>query len=250
MKQRADTLLVEKGLCESRSLAQRLILAGQVRSGPDRVVAKASELFPTDAEFQIDTPCPYVSRGAYKLKVAIDTYQPLLQDRVALDLGASTGGFTDLLLQCGVRKVYAVDCGRGQLHQRLRQDPRVICREGVNARFLDATVVPEPMDILTADLSFISLRLVLPAAAPFLKPDGWAMVLIKPQFEAGRAEVGKGGVVRDPVIHGRCIQEITTFAEQTLHWLTVGVVASPITGPAGNHEFIGVFRGSREGASS
>jgi len=240
-------LLVTKGLCESRSLAQRLILAGQVRSGPDRVVAKPSELFPEDAEFQIEKPCPYVSRGAYKLLAAIETYHPQLRDKIALDLGSSTGGFTDLLLQCGVRKVYAIDVGHGQLHQRLRQDPRVVCCEGVNARFLDAAIVPEPVDFLTADVSFISLKLVLPPAAKFLQPDGWAMVLIKPQFEAGRAEVGKGGVVRDPAIQERCIREITAFAEQQLHWHGLGVISSPITGPAGNQEFIGVFRGAGEG---
>ena len=244
MKQRADLLLVAQGLCESRNLAQRLIMSAQVRIGADHVVQKAAELYPDDTVFTIETPCPYVSRGAYKLLAALDAFKPPLADWVALDVGASTGGFTDLMLQRGVRKVFAVDTGHGQLHLRLRQDPRVVCREGVNARNLTADTVTEPVDLITADLSFISLRLVIPACAPFLKPGGWAFLLVKPQFEAGRREVGKGGVVRDPMVRQRCVDDITSFMTRELGWQALGVVPSPITGPAGNQEFIAAFRHS------
>jgi 23S rRNA (cytidine1920-2'-O)/16S rRNA (cytidine1409-2'-O)-methyltransferase len=242
MKKRADILLVEKGLCESRTQAQKLILAGLVRTGPDAVVAKASEPYPDETEFVIEQPCPYVSRGAYKLLAALEAFQPELAGRVALDVGASTGGFTDLLLQRGVRKVYAVDVGHGQLHIRLRQDPRVVNLERVNSRALDASQIPEPVDLLVADVSFISLRLALPSPAKFLKPGGWAFVLVKPQFEAGRADVGRGGVVRDEAVRQRCVEEICAFAETALGWTKAGVVPSPIKGPAGNQEYIAAFR--------
>lgn len=242
IKQRADILLVEQGLCSSRAQAQRLIMAGSVRTGPDAVVRKPGDMFAADTPFHVDAPCPYVSRGAYKLAAALDAVQPALAGLVALDIGASTGGFTDLLLQRGVRKVYAVDVGHGQLHQRLREDPRVVCHEGLNARHLDATHVPEPVDILTADVSFISLRLALPAPARRVRANGWAFVLIKPQFEAGRTDVGKGGVVRSDAVRQRCIAEICAFAESALGWTRVTVVPSPLLGPAGNQEYVGVFR--------
>ncbi len=233
---------MESGLCESRTLAQRLILAGEVRTGPDAVVQKASDLYPPETAFVIATPCPYVSRGAYKLLAGLEAFPPPLDGMIGLDVGASTGGFTDLMLQRGVRKVYAVDCGHGQLHHKLRQDSRVICLEKVNARMLDASQIPEPVDILTADVSFISLKLALPAPATFLKSGGWAFVLVKPQFEAGRAEVGKGGVIRDESVRQRCVDEIVRFAEAEIAWTRLGVVHSPIQGPAGNHEFVAVFR--------
>lgn len=242
MKKRADILLVAQGLCESRTLAQRLIMSGQVRVGADHVLQKASELYAEDTAFSVVMPCPYVSRGAYKLEAGLEACQPPLAGMVALDVGASTGGFTDLLLQRGVRRVYAVDVGHGQLHARLRADPRVVVCEGVNARYLDAGVVPEPVDILVGDVSFISLKLVLPACAARLKAGGWVFVLVKPQFEAGRAEVGKGGVVRDPAVRQRCVDEVCSFAERDLHWRRVSVVLSPITGPAGNQEYVAVFR--------
>ncbi len=243
-KTRADILLVELGLCESRTQAQKLILAGLVRTGPDAVVGKASDQYPPETEFIIETPCPYVSRGAYKLLAALEAFQPPLSGLVALDVGASTGGFTDLMLQRGVRKVYAVDVGHGQLHIKLRQDPRVVNLERVNSRNLDASQIPEPVDLLVADVSFISLRIALPSPAAFLKSGGWAMVLVKPQFEAGRTEVGKGGVVRDEAVRQRCVEDVCAFAEAKLGWTKVGVVPSPIKGPAGNQEYIAVFQKS------
>jgi len=171
----------------------------------------------------------------------IEAFSPPLQSAVALDLGASTGGFTDVMLQHGASRVYAVDVGYGQLHAKIRNDPRVVCLERTNARYLTAEQVPEQADILTADVSFISLRKVLPAAARLLKPGGWALLLVKPQFEAKRAEVGKGGVVRDPAVRQRCIDEVSTFAQRTLGWIHHGTVPSPIKGPKGNQEFIVAF---------
>jgi len=240
-KERADLLLVAQGLCESRTLAQRLIGAGQVRIGADQVVAKPGELFPVTTEFQVAAPCPYVSRGAFKLLAGLEAFPLDVTGRVVLDVGASTGGFTDLLLQRGARRVYAIDVGTGQLHWKLRQDPRVVSLERLNSRFLDETHVPELVDLLVADVSFISLRLALPAPARRLRPGGRAYVLVKPQFEAGRAEVGKGGVVRDPAVRERCVGEIVAFAESALHWHHLGTVPSPITGPAGNQEFVAAF---------
>ncbi len=240
---RADILLVEKGLCESRTQAQRLIMAGQVRIGPDHVIAKASSEIPTDAHLQVVEACPYVSRGAFKLLPALEKYLPqLTTGTVALDLGASTGGFTDLMLQRGASRVYAVDAGHGQLHYRLREDERVICLEKVNARYLSPEHIPEPVDLITADLSFISVCKVLPAAAAFLKAEGWAFILIKPQFEARPGEVGKGGVVRSETVRARCVQEVCDFAEKELAWHTLEVLPSPIKGPKGNQEYIAVFR--------
>lgn len=241
-KARADLLLVAQGLAESRTLAQRLIGAGQVRIGADRVVAKPNDLFPVDTEFRVETPCPYVSRGAFKLLAGLDAFPLKLTGLVVLDVGASTGGFTDLVLQRGARRVYAVDVGTGQLHWKLRQDPRVVCLERLNSRFLDASQVPELVDLLVADVSFISLRLALPMPAKRLRPGGRAYVLVKPQFEAGRAEANKGGgVVRDPAVRERCVREVAAFAESALGWRELGVVPSPITGPAGNQEYIAVF---------
>ncbi len=241
-KQRADVLLVERGLCESRSLAQRLILAGQVRVGDDHVVHKTSDLLPENCDLRVVELYPYVSRGAEKLMPALDQCLPDAKDLIALDLGASTGGFTDLLLQRGARRVYAVDVGYGQLHQKLRDDDRVVSLERTNARDLNKTLIPEPIDVLTADVSFISLTKVLPAAAPLLKKSAWIFVLVKPQFEARRSEVGSGGVIRDPAVRRRCVKEIAAFVEAQLNWCLVNHLESPITGPKGNHEFILVAR--------
>jgi 23S rRNA (cytidine1920-2'-O)/16S rRNA (cytidine1409-2'-O)-methyltransferase len=242
-KQRADVLLAERGLCESRSLAQKLILAGQVRVGSDHVVQKANEKLPENCELRIQQLYPYVSRGAEKLVPALDRFLPDLTGRVALDLGASTGGFTDLMLQRGAERVYAVDVGYGQLHQKLREHDRVISLERINARDLSSDLIPDPIDILTADVSFISLRKVLPSAAPLLKPGAWVFVLVKPQFEARREEVGKGGVVRDQSVRRRCVKEIAKFANSELGWERQGMIPSPITGPKGNQEFILVLTG-------
>jgi 23S rRNA (cytidine1920-2'-O)/16S rRNA (cytidine1409-2'-O)-methyltransferase len=242
LKKRADILLVEQGLCASRAQAQRLIMAGRVRASADHLIAKTSELLPATSQLTVDQPYPYVSRGAEKLLAALDAFKPNLNGLTALDIGASTGGFTDLLLQRGVSKVYAIDVGHGQLHQKLRQDSRVVCLEKVNARHLSPQHVPEKVDVLTADVSFISLRKILPVCAPFIKPQAWVFVLIKPQFEARREEVGKGGVVRDHTVRQRCITEICDFAETELGWHRLGIVPSPITGPKGNQESIAAFR--------
>lgn len=241
MKKRADVLLVDQGLSDSRALAQRLILAGEVRIGPDHVVRKPGQLLPEETELSVAVNFPYVSRGALKLLAAIEAFSPPLQGAVALDLGASTGGFSDVMLQHGASRVYAVDVGYGQLHDKVRNDPRVICLERTNARYLTGEEVPEEVDILTADVSFISLRKVLPAAARLLKRNGWALLLVKPQFEAERGEVGRGGVIRDPAVRQRCVDEISAFAQQTLGWTHHGTVPSPVKGPKGNQEFIVVF---------
>lgn len=241
MKKRADQLLHDRGLCESRTAAQRLIQAGLVRIGDDFLVDKPSLLVDEEADLRVVAPCPYVSRGAYKLLAALERFRPELAGRIALDVGASTGGFTDLLLQHGVAKVYAVDVGYGQLHLKLRGDPRVVCLERLNARHLSAREVPEPVDLLVSDVSFISLTKVLPACAPLLKPGGLAFLLVKPQFEARREEIGKNGVVRDEAVRQRCVREICEFAERELGWRLLGVEPSPITGPKGNQEYIAAF---------
>jgi 23S rRNA (cytidine1920-2'-O)/16S rRNA (cytidine1409-2'-O)-methyltransferase len=242
VKERVDILLVKNGLCQSRTEAQRLVMAGQVRIGTDHVIRKPSETVPEDTVLEVTEPFPYVSRGAEKLRAALVESKPDLLNAVALDVGASTGGFTDLLLQSGAARVYAVDVGYGQLHQKLRDDPRVICLEKVNARHLTAAEVPELVDILTADVSFISLTKILPACSRLVRPGGWAFLLVKPQFEAERAEVGKGGVVRDPDVQQRCVNKICEFCTQHLGWRRMQVVPSPIQGPKGNQEFIAVLR--------
>lgn len=241
LKRRADTLLVEKGLCESRSRAARLIMAGQVRIGSDHVVAKASEGVDPNADLIVLEPFPYVSRGATKLLAGLAAFPCFLEGRVALDIGASTGGFTDVLLQRGAKRVYAVDVGYGQLHAKLRNDPRVISLERFNARHLTAEQVAEAVDIIVADLSFISLTKVLPACAPLTGDGGRAYLLVKPQFEAKREEVGKGGVVRDPAVRQACVDQIVDFAASQLGWTHLGTVPSPIKGPKGNQEFITAF---------
>jgi 23S rRNA (cytidine1920-2'-O)/16S rRNA (cytidine1409-2'-O)-methyltransferase len=241
-KLRADVLLVELGLAESRNVAQRLIMAGEVRLGPDDLVRKPGQMLPEDAPVSVDDAERYVSRGAHKLLRGIEEFEPELAGAVALDIGASTGGFTDVLLRHGVAKVYAVDVGYGQLHLRLREDSRVVCLERTNARDLTAEVIAEPIDVLVGDVSFISLRKVLPPCAPFLRRGAWVLVLVKPQFEAGREEVGRGGVVRDPAVRQRCVNEIRDFGVKEFGWTPQGVVPSPIKGPKGNQEFILVFR--------
>lgn len=240
-KTRVDLLLLEKGCCASREEAKKLILAGLVRTTPDHVVRKASEAYPEDTEFIIEKPLEYVSRGAFKLKDALEKHLPGLNGLEALDIGASTGGFTDLMLQKGVEKVYAVDSGYGQLHEKLRKDPRVVCLEKVNARYLDKDFLPEKVDLLTMDVSFISVTKILPAADLLLKEDGMAFILVKPQFESERHEVGKGGVVKEVRIIEKCIEKVSAFAEG-LQWRRLGVYASPIKGPKGNQEYMLVFQ--------
>ncbi|MFN2549165.1 MAG: TlyA family RNA methyltransferase [Myxococcales bacterium] len=234
MKLRADVLLHQRGLAESRAKAQALILAGSVVAGDHRV-EKPGQLLDPGVELRLKEHLKYVSRGGLKLEHALDHFALSPEGRVCVDLGASTGGFTDVLLQRGAAKVYAVDVGRGQLHEKLRADSRVIGLERVNARDLR---LPEPCACAVADLSFISLKLVLPALTAGLRPaDAWACVLVKPQFEAGRAEVGKGGVVRDPSVHDRVVREISEEFGR-LGFEVAGSTPSPILGPAGNREFL------------
>lgn len=242
-RKRADILLIEKGLCESPSTAQRLIMAGQVRIGDDHVIKNASQTFADDADIRVIEPCPYVSRGAYKLIPALDkTFPEFPTGCTALDLGASTGGFTDLLLQRDASKVFAADVGYGQLHYKLRQDERVVNLERTNARYLSREQIPTPVDILVADLSFIAVQKVLDACGAFLKSGGHAFILVKPQFQAKREEVGKGGVIRDPDVRQRCIREVTEHCTEQLQWTFIESIASPVKGPKGNQEYIAVFR--------
>ena len=233
MKVRADVLLHRRGLAGSRAKAQALILAGSVIAGDHRV-DKPGQMLEEEAELRLKEQLRYVSRGGLKLEKALDHFALPVEGRICADLGASTGGFTDVLLQRGALRVFAVDVGYGQLHPRLRADPRVVVLERVNARELK---LPEKCGAAVADLSFISLRLVLPSLVASLGPDGWACVLVKPQFEAGRAEVGKGGVVRDPVVHARVVEEISAQFRQ-LGMEVRGSTESPLKGPAGNREFL------------
>ena len=232
---RLDLLLVERGLVESRSLAQRLIHAGEV-SVDGQLADKPGVTVPEDADLTLKAKPRFVSRGGEKLAAALERFPVDVTGLVAADIGASTGGFTDCLLQHGAAKVYAIDVGYGQLAWELRQDARVVVMERVNARYLAA--LPEPVDVIVSDVSFISLRIVYATAVHWLKPGGAAISLIKPQFEAGRADVGKGGVVRDPAVHRRVLETVT--ADMAALGLGLrGLMVSPLRGPAGNVEFLG-----------
>jgi 23S rRNA (cytidine1920-2'-O)/16S rRNA (cytidine1409-2'-O)-methyltransferase len=236
-KERLDLVLVEQGLAGSRTRAQRLIMAGQVTVG-GQVIDKPGTQVAVDAPVAVKEHLPFVSRGGPKLEAALDAFGLDVEGAIVADVGASTGGFTDCVLQRGAARVYAIDVGYGQLAWNLRQDPRVVVLERTNARYLEA--LPEPVDLVTIDASFISLRLLLPAVMGWLKPGpagGDIVALIKPQFEAGREQVGKGGVVRDPAIHRSVLEEITGWAGDRGLGL-MGLIRSPITGPAGNVEFL------------
>lgn len=236
-KLRADQLLVDRGLAESRARAQALILAGLVFSG-ERKVAKAGEGLPADAPLELrGKDHPFVSRGGIKLAHGLDHFDWDVAGAVALDVGSSTGGFTDVLLQRGAAKVFAIDVGTNQLAWGLRQDPRVVVHEKTNARYLTADIVTEPIDIIVCDASFIGLAKVLDAALEFAGPGGRLLALIKPQFEAERAEIGKGGVVRDAGVHARVCDAAAAWLRGR-GWRVEGVTASPITGPEGNVEFL------------
>lgn len=235
---RADELVVARGLAESRSKARAMIMAGQVVVD-DRRVEKAGEKVPADAELRLKgAPLPYVSRGGLKLAHALDAFGIDPSGRVGLDLGASTGGFTDVLLQRGAEKVFAVDVGYGQLHAKLRADPRVVNMERTNARHLDREALGgEAVDLVVVDCSFIGLELILPAAARCLRPGGAVVALVKPQFEVGPEAVGKGGVVRDEAAREGAVEKVRETARR-LGFEVRGVVTSPITGPAGNVEYL------------
>ncbi|MFN3974404.1 MAG: TlyA family RNA methyltransferase [Dehalococcoidia bacterium] len=230
---RLDTLLVERGLAPTREKAQALVLAGQVliNGQPAR---KPGQMVDPAVGLEVVAPPPYVSRGGIKLAHALDTFRIVVADKVCLDVGASTGGFTDCLLQRGARRVYAVDVGRGQLAMRLRQDPRVVSMEGVNARY--PFPLPEAVDLITVDVSFISLLSVLPSVACHLEPGGYILCLVKPQFETSREQVGKGGVVRDPSLHAQAIAKVALWAIGR-GWRVRGITPSPLLGDKGNREF-------------
>jgi 23S rRNA (cytidine1920-2'-O)/16S rRNA (cytidine1409-2'-O)-methyltransferase len=238
VKARADQALVDRGLVESRTRAQALILAGKVYSGTLRI-EKAGQAIAADAPLEVrGQDHPWVSRGGVKLAHALDHFGLSPEGRVCLDIGASTGGFTDVLLSRGAARVHAVDVGHGQLAWKLRSDPRVVVLERVNARHLGAEQVPEQADALVCDASFIGLRTVLPAPLALLAPGAWAVALIKPQFEAGPEAVGKGGVVRDPAVHRAVCDAVTAWWAGLPGWRVIGVEPSPITGPEGNREFL------------
>lgn len=237
-KKRLDVLLVERGLAESRQKAQAIIMAGQVFSG-DRRCDKAGLTLDESAPLEVrGHTLRYVSRGGLKLEKAMQCFPITLTGKVAADIGASTGGFTDCMLQNGAVRVYAVDVGYGQLAWSLREDPRVICLERTNARFLSEKEIPELLDFASVDVSFISLKLILPALRGRMKEDGQAAVLIKPQFEAGREKVGKKGVVRDPAVHLEVLEHFLVHAAEA-NFAVKGIDFSPIRGPEGNIEYLG-----------
>jgi 23S rRNA (cytidine1920-2'-O)/16S rRNA (cytidine1409-2'-O)-methyltransferase len=238
---RIDTALVDRGFFSSREQAQRAIMAGEIKIGT-RVANKASEIVLPDAEIFIASPPKYVGRGGLKLEGALDSFKIDVTGKVALDIGASTGGFTDCLLQRGAVKVYAIDVGRDQLAWKIRNDPRVIVQEKVNARFLSRENIPQSVDICVIDVSFISLTLILPNAFDLITPDGVIVALIKPQFELQRDEVGHGGIVREPALHDAAQRKIIDFVTTDLHQLVVGIIPSPITGTDGNQEFFACLR--------
>jgi 23S rRNA (cytidine1920-2'-O)/16S rRNA (cytidine1409-2'-O)-methyltransferase len=245
-KTRLDVLMVERGLVESRAQAQRLVMAGQVRVN-GQVALKPAVNVPANAEVSVDHGPPYVSRGGEKLAAALLAFPISAQDKVCADVGASTGGFTDCLLQNGARRVYAIDVGKGILHWKLRQDSRVVVMEETNARFVER--LPEPVELVTVDASFISLKVLLPVIRGWFETAGDVMALIKPQFEAGRAEVSRGdGVIRDPQVHGQVLHDVLSYA-QTADFTLRGLIRSPLLGPKGNVEFLCWLEWSQAGSA-
>ena len=238
MKVRLDKLLVERGLCDSRTRAQALILAGEVVVG-DHAVTKPGTAVDAEASVRLKggQPNPYVSRGGLKLRAALDAFPIPVPDAICLDVGASTGGFTDCLLQAGAARVYALDVGYGQLAWKLANDPRVVVMDRQNIRKLEPGQIPEPIDLAVADCSFISLTKVLPHLPPLLRPGADLVVLVKPQFEVGRERVGKGGIVRDDEARSAALENVAAAAEE-LGFQIRGHVASPIAGREGNREWL------------
>ncbi len=234
IKQRLDILLVERGLVNSRELARRMIMAGEVMVN-GQAQDKPGVRIPVDADLTLKAVPRFVSRGGEKLDAALTAFALTVEGKVCADVGASTGGFTDCLLQRGAARVYAIDVGYGQMDYRLRQDARVVVMERTNARYLER--LPEPIDVLTVDASFISLRLLLPVVKHWLTEQGQIVALIKPQFEAGKQDVGKGGVVKSPEVHRRVLHEVLSAA-QSEGLAVAGLVRSPLKGPAGNVEFL------------
>ena len=237
-RKRIDSLLVEKGLVDSRARARALIMAGEVAVA-GKTITKAGTLVNEEAEITVLKPPPFVSRGGLKLEYALDQFRLDVSGKVAADIGASTGGFTDCLLQRGAKRVYAVDVGYGQLDYRLRRDERVVVMERVNARYPFS--LPEKVGLVTIDLSFISVKKVLPSVAPLLKDDGPLLVLVKPQFEARRGEVGKGGIIKEPLMHAAVLGRFIAWVVENDFRLK-GLVASPILGAEGNKEFFALLK--------
>ncbi len=240
-KARADQLLFEQGLAESREQAKRFIMARQVFVGdPPVPVDKPGHPYPADTVFKLTAQERFASRGAYKLLTGLEHFHLDVTDFICLDAGASTGGFTDCLLQHGAVRVYAVDVGHGQLHEKLRQDTRVINLEKTNLRIAEPDLIPEMVDMVVADVSFISLTMVLPSCMPWLKEGGKIMALIKPQFEVGPGQTQKG-IVRDPEVRQCAIDKVVTFCQEELHMRFEGIVPSAILGPKGNQEYLALF---------
>lgn len=237
-KVRADQLVVERGLAENRTKAQAMIIAGSLFSG-ERRIDKPGQMVAADTPLEMrGAALPYVSRGGFKLAHGLDHFALDPSGMTAIDVGASTGGFTDVLLQRGAARVFAVDVGHGQLDWRLRNDPRVTVMEKTNARYLKDTDVDASTGLVVCDASFISLRTVLPASLALVQPEGWLIALIKPQFEVGKGEVGKGGVVRDEALHVRVCEEIRAWLSEVQGWSVIDITPSPILGPKGNREFL------------
>ena len=237
-KTRLDVALVERGLAETRAAAQRMIMAGLVFSKEKRL-EKAGQGVAEDVPLEVrGQPHPYVSRGGLKLEKALDHFAIPVAGRVALDVGSSTGGFTDCLLQRGAAKVYAVDVGTNQLAWKLRSDPRVVSMEKTNIRDVGRVQIPEPIDLVVCDASFVGLRLVLPPALALAAPGAHLAALIKPQFEVGKGRVGKGGIVREPELHQEVVDTISSWLAGRPGWQVLGVTESPITGAEGNKEFL------------
>ena len=234
-KERLDVLLVGRGLAESRERARALVLAGHVLVDGQRA-EKPGHTVPLECRLELVAKLPYVSRAGKKLEAALDAFQVQVRDRICMDVGASTGGFTDCLLQHGARRVYAVDVGSGQLDWKLRNDPRVVAREGMNARYLRMEDIGELVDLAVCDVSFISLTLILPPVVALLRPEGEMVVLVKPQFEVGRGQVGKGGIVRDPALHEATCAKVRE-AVLGLGY-TASLMESPVPGAEGNKEFL------------
>lgn len=241
-KKRIDQLLVERGLAESRSRAQALVMAGLVLAGTKRIDKPGTSVAEDQPITVKGQDHPYVSRGGLKLAHALAHYPVAMAGATVLDVGASTGGFTDVALQAGARRVYAVDVGHGQLAWKLRQDDRVVVLERVNARHLTAEQIAEPVDAIVCDASFIGLATVLATPLTFAASEAWLVALIKPQFEVGRDRVGKGGVVRDPELHREVCDQASAWLDAQPGWRVEGVVESPITGPEGNREFLMIGR--------
>jgi 23S rRNA (cytidine1920-2'-O)/16S rRNA (cytidine1409-2'-O)-methyltransferase len=237
MKERVDALLVARGLCESREQAKRLVLAGEVRNG-DRLIEKPSVMLALDAPLEIKEKLKFVGRGGLKLEGALEHFQVDVTGLVCADVGASTGGFTDCLLQRGALRVHALDVGTNQLAWKIRSDPRVQVKEKFNARHMQLEDIGEAVDLAVMDLSFISLTKVLPAVFAVIKPEGQVICLIKPQFELERGDIGKGGIVRDPLLHEIAVKKIREFVAESGEKKWRGLMESPITGTDGNREFL------------